>query len=200
MSSIKRYQKVTDAYTTHKLVPGEADAIELATLDDGYTYVHVAGQLPAQPNQINVEDVTPTPELRAAIVGASLHIRALHRLNSEIHAKKTTEGVVHVFPDGLAGVVQTRHGTDLANVNAVAAAGLALSAAGETNPVLVFRTEDNVSHALTPAQAVEMGLAVTAALSAVYQRKWDIDAQIDSLEGLHQLNLAAAWQELEAQA
>jgi hypothetical protein len=81
MIAIVRYKKHQDAYTTYQLATPdrqEADApqvTELATLEDGYTYVAVPDgvTLPEQPTQITVEPVTLTPLLREQIKAASPH-------------------------------------------------------------------------------------------------------------------------------
>jgi len=82
MTSIVRYRKATDDWTTHTLAtPHDSGCTELCTLDDGYTYVAVpAGvDLPEQPAEIaaSVETVTLTPELREAIKAASPHCKLI---------------------------------------------------------------------------------------------------------------------------
>ena len=107
-----RYRKVSDAYTTYQLqLPdsqGQDDSIhctELATLPDGYTYVSVPDGvvLPAQPEQITVEPVELTPDLREALKAASAHcaliaqrieekIRARYTLNDEQYFARISSG------------------------------------------------------------------------------------------------------------
>lgn len=89
-------------------------------------------------------------------------------------------GIAYTFPDG-AGTVQTRNDTDVGNINAVATAGVALAGQGVTDPVLKFRDTENVTHPLTPSQAVAFGLAISDAISGLYETKWTIDGQIDAL-------------------
>jgi len=103
MTKIYKYQKVQDAYTTHCLVEPDYNLLEtedriteLCTID-GITYVSVPDSiiLPAQPEQITVEEVVLTDELKAAIKSASPHvqlindrvvskIREVYSLNDEI--------------------------------------------------------------------------------------------------------------------
>ena len=103
MTKIYKYQKVQDAYTTHCLVEpdynllGTEDRItELCTID-GVTFVSVPDSiiLPAQPEQITVEEVELTDELKESIKSASPHvqliddrvvakIREVYSLNDEI--------------------------------------------------------------------------------------------------------------------
>ena len=94
-----RYRKVSDAYTTYQLqLPdsqGPDDSIhctELATLPDGYTYVSVPDGvvLPAQPEQITVEPVALTSELREALKAASAHCALIaQRIEEKIRARYT---------------------------------------------------------------------------------------------------------------
>ncbi len=103
MAKIYKYQKVQDAYTTYCLVEPDYNLLEtedriteLCTID-GITYVSVPDSiiLPAQPEQITVEEVVLTDELKAAIKSASPHvqlindrvvskIREVYSLNDEI--------------------------------------------------------------------------------------------------------------------
>ena len=103
MTKIYKYQKVQDAYTTHCLVEPDYNLLEtedriteLCTID-GVTYVSVPDSiiLPAQPEQITVEEVELTDELKESIKSASPHvqlindrvvskIREVYSLNDEI--------------------------------------------------------------------------------------------------------------------
>jgi hypothetical protein len=95
---IIKYQKYTDEYTTYRLAEpdyreGDDRCTELATLD-GFTYVHVSDSitLPAQPEQITVEEVTLTPELREEIKAASPHVRLSYkRLQDRIRSRYSLE-------------------------------------------------------------------------------------------------------------
>jgi hypothetical protein len=95
---IIKYQKYTDEYTTYRLAEpdyreGDDRCTELATLD-GFTYVHVPDSitLPAQPEQITVEEVTLTPELREEIKAASPHVRLSYkRLQDRIRSRYSLE-------------------------------------------------------------------------------------------------------------
>ena len=103
MTKIYQYQKVQDAYTTHCLVEPDYNLLEtedriteLCTID-GVTYVSVPDSiiLPAQPEQITVEEVELTDELKESIKSESPHvqlinervvakIREIYSLNDEI--------------------------------------------------------------------------------------------------------------------
>jgi hypothetical protein len=72
---------------------GDARCTELATLN-GITYVHVPDSitLPIQPEQITVEEVTLTPELREEIKAASPHVRLSYkRLQDRIRSRYSLE-------------------------------------------------------------------------------------------------------------
>ena len=103
MIKIYKYQKITDQFTTHCLVEPDYNLLEtedriteLCTID-GITYVSVPDSiiLPAQPEQITVEEVVLTEELKESIKSASPHvqlindrvvskIREVYSLNDEI--------------------------------------------------------------------------------------------------------------------
>ena len=103
MAKIYKYQKITDQFTTHCLVEPDYNLLEtedriteLCTID-GVTFVSVPDSiaLPQQPEQITVEEVVLTDELKAAIKSESPHvqlinervvakIREIYSLNDEI--------------------------------------------------------------------------------------------------------------------
>lgn len=95
-----RYRKASDKYTTYQLATPdrqEQDAphvTELATLEDGYTYVAVPDgvTLPEQPTQITVEPVTLTPLLREQIKTASAHCELIaQRMQDKIRSNYSLE-------------------------------------------------------------------------------------------------------------
>jgi len=103
MPKIYKYQKIVDDYTTHCLVEPDYNLLEtedriteLCTID-GVTFVSVPDSiiLPVQPEQITVEEVELTDELKESIKSASPHvqlindrvvskIREVYSLNDEI--------------------------------------------------------------------------------------------------------------------
>lgn len=91
---IIKYQKQTDKYTTYTLVtPEDSGCTELCTLDS-ITYVHVPDSvtLPDQPEQITVEEVTLTPELKEQIKAASRHVQLSYkRLQERIRSRYSLE-------------------------------------------------------------------------------------------------------------
>ncbi len=112
MTSIYRYQKVTDEFTTYRMAEprddsGNSLAIELCTLADGYTYVSVADAavLPDQPSEITVEPVTLDSMTRESIKSFSPHvkliekrmqdmIRDVYSLEDELYLARISVGVL----------------------------------------------------------------------------------------------------------
>ena len=86
MAKIYKYQKITDQFTTYCLVEPDYNLLdtdtritELCTID-GVTYVSVPDSitLPEQPEQITVEEVELTEELKAAIKSESPHVQLIN--------------------------------------------------------------------------------------------------------------------------
>lgn len=108
----------------------------------------------------------------------------VHDLLSAIDSERDARiarGKPHVFPDGTTGTVQLRHARDTANVNALASAGTALLALPDQQRTLAFRDGEDVTHSLTAAEAVQLGLAVMQWVSAHYAAAW---AHKDALRAL----------------
>ena len=95
---IIKYIKITNEYTTYTLrepnyQEDEPRCTELCTID-GYTYVNVPDSviLHDQPEQITVESVTLTNELREEIKALSPHVRLSYaRLQERIRSKYSIE-------------------------------------------------------------------------------------------------------------
>jgi hypothetical protein len=91
---ILKYQKITDNYTTYTLLEPDYQeedlkCVELCTIGN-YTYVFVpeGTVLPDQPEQIIIEEITLTKELREEIKLASPHVQLSYkRLNERIRSK-----------------------------------------------------------------------------------------------------------------
>jgi hypothetical protein len=95
---ILKYQKITDDFTTHTLVEpdyqdGGPKCTELCTIGAD-TYVHVPDDLvlPDQPDVLDMEAVSLTPELREEIKAASPHVRlSYRRLQERIRSRYSLE-------------------------------------------------------------------------------------------------------------
>jgi len=90
MSTIYRYKKVSDEYTTYQPI-GEG-ITELCTLGDGYTYFSCESLSDSQPEQISIEAVTLTDETKEQIKSASPHVQLIERRKLDmIRAKYSAE-------------------------------------------------------------------------------------------------------------
>jgi hypothetical protein len=147
MSSIVRYLKATDQWTTHTLAtPPDSGCTELCTLDDGYTYVAVPDgvTLPEQPDEIaaSVESVTITPELREAIKTASPHCRLIsERMIDQIRARYSVDDELFY-----------------ARIMIGAGAGLYELQAGEAEEVAAFKTHVETVREWGREQRAALGL------------------------------------------
>ena len=111
MTKIYKYQKVQDAYTTHCLVEPDYNLLEtedriteLCTID-GITYVSVPDSiiLPAQPEQITVEEVALTDELKAAIKSESPHVQLINeRVVAKIRERYSLNDEIKLLRIGLS--------------------------------------------------------------------------------------------------
>ena len=124
---------------------------------DGWTLVPSAEEKAAQSAREALQQAQQLRERLAAV-------------DAERDAR-IARGKPHRFPDGTTGTVQLRHERDSVNINAVATAGTALVAAGSEDTV-AFRDAEDVTHALTGAEAVQFGLAVMQWVSAHYAAAW----------------------------
>ena len=111
MTKIYKYQKVQDAYTTHCLVEPDYNLLEtedriteLCTID-GVTYVSVPGSitLPEQPEQITVEEVVLTEELKESIKSESPHVQLINdRVVSKIRERYSVNDELKLLRIGLS--------------------------------------------------------------------------------------------------
>lgn len=117
-------------------------------------------------------------------------------LHDSVAAKRQSvqeAGCAFRFPDGLTGTIQTRTALDLGNITGQALAALILQSQAVAGPVLSFRDEQNVTHTMTPAQMVQMGMASSAFVSATYAAKWAHDAAIDAWQGAKPYDISTGW-------
>lgn len=120
---------------------------------------------------------------------------ALKDQNLQRRLDRMAQGISYDFPDG-TGTVQTRNDTDLGNINAVATTAIVLQGQGVTDPVVKFRDTENVTHLMTPEQAIAFGVALSSSITAIYQNKWDTDEAIDALAdqaAIDAFDLDAEW-------
>lgn len=180
--------------TVQDVAPGDPHALyapEVATL---YTTTVPAGTVNGA-TKVDGKWTNPAPGVPTA--------PTLDMLKARLHAdvvsqweKQVARGVAYTFPDGLADVIQTRDTQDTLNVNGMVTAALILQSQGVADPVLAFRGESNITHPLTPAQMIQMGMAVQGATLATYGAKWTHDAAIDALTTIEQAqayDVTAGW-------
>lgn len=103
---VYRYQKKSDDYTTYR-AQGEG-LTELCSLPDGYTYISGPDELPPQPEQIAVEPVVLTNELKAQIKAASQHVQLISsRMQERIRAKYSAEDESYLTRIGVGQALGT---------------------------------------------------------------------------------------------
>jgi hypothetical protein len=109
---------------------------------------------------------------------------------------KIFEGVDYPFPDGLTGSVDTREQSDFDNLQALTTLAQVLQAKGEIGAVITFVDVEDQAHDLTPAQMVELGIAVTQHIAAIYAASWPLKAGVKSAASHAELNvvdLSSGW-------
>ena len=133
-----------------------------------------------QAEEIDVKWVS-TEEYLEALDYACTIDEAVNRRCADIdnlRDNKIMAGVPYTFPGAVSGTIQTRSDADFRNITGFSTAALVMMGQPVT---LKFRDQEDRVHDLTPQQAVELGLAVTQALSAIYQVAW---AHKDTLAAL----------------
>lgn len=88
-------------------------------------------------------------------------------------------GMPYTLPDGSSDVVQTRP-QDQMNLIGLGVKAERLAAKGVTDPVMEFRGESNVSHALTPQQMVDLTDAAQLHVQGIYAQSWARKDTIDA--------------------
>lgn len=87
-------------------------------------------------------------------------------------------GLSYLFPDGMTGMVDTREQPDFDNLQALTTLAQVLQSGGETGPVITFVDAEDQAHALTPAQMIDLGVAVTQRVAAIYAASWPLKASV----------------------
>lgn len=119
----------------------------------------------------------------------------LLKLADDKRRKIQSLGYLYNFPDQLAGIIQTRDQTeDLTNVTAQTLAAIILQGQGVTDPVLSFRDTQNITHPLTPAQTIAMGMAVSQFINSIYAAKWAHDEAIKIWDGISPYDIDSGWE------
>jgi len=102
-------------------------------------------------------------------------------------------GLPYDFSDG-PGTIQLRNESDVRNVMGVAASGQSLASMGSSETIS-FRDAENVTHDLSPNDAILMGLAVSAFISAHYSTAWSHKDAMQTLSGqaLADYDITTGW-------
>jgi len=91
--------------------------------------------------------------------------------------------------------LQTSKDPDLQNIIAVGSSGTALVATG-ANTALFFRDANNVTHSLTPTEAVTMALTAQSKISGVWSYSWGLKENVEaavSIDDLRAIDVEAGW-------
>lgn len=110
----------------------------------------------------------------------------------EERQRREALGLEYEFPTA-TGRVQTSREVDVRNVLAIVMTASVLKAQSVTGSVIPFRDEGNVTHMLTPDEALAMGLAVQQHIASQYQWAWGVKELIDAAETSAEVQ--AVWQE-----
>lgn len=146
--------------------------------------------------EIFTQDITETNEAGEEVIVTvdeqklrDLNTRLKPQYKAQVEAKrleKEKAGVAYTFPDG-QGTVQTARDVDIRNVQGVVTTAQVLASQGVTDPVIDFRDQENVTHSLTPTQAIDMGMVVQTAISQHYAWAWAKKAEIDACTTIEEL-------------
>lgn len=173
------------AYPKHVL--GDWQIIEVPAVPDGfepYKYSYINGEIVLTPKEVTPE------ELAAAKAAKCTEV-------DKLREAKIALGTPFDFPDG-HGTVQTRGLVDARNIQANVSAAHILVAQGETNPVMMFRDQEDVVHHMTPQQMIAMGLAVMARGQAIYAAAWvhkDTINALTKIEEIESYDINQGWPE-----
>jgi hypothetical protein len=146
-------------------------------------------------NPAKYEYVNGTVRKKADIALAEAKDAKLAAIDA-LRDAKNAEGVPYTFPDGQAGTIQTRDIIDARNIQANAAAATVLAQQGVTDPVMMFRDQEDRIHYLTPQQMLDMGLAVMARGQAIYATSWthkDAVAALTTVAEVEAYDITQGW-------
>ena len=158
---------------------------------DGFSSTETA-PLPADFDQTRLKDyvfhegqVTDSLDGHKTVrTGEFNHLREV-ALNAGLEYSTDTE----VF------TVQTRAGDQL-NLIALRVEAKEAEAAGETGAVLEFRSQENETHLLTPAELIALCDAALAHIKQIYRTSWTLKDQVTSATTLTELR-GVIWDGLE---
>lgn len=108
----------------------------------------------------------------------------------QIRAEKRAEGIQHTFPGSIEGSIQIRDEdiTNLLSIHAAATTALIMQQSGS----LPFTDSGNITHMLTPEQAVGVTMAAFSHGALVHVTSQTLRAQIDNAETVEAV-IAVQW-------
>ena len=93
-------------------------------------------------------------------------------------------GVSYTFPDSTSGIIETDDAS-ITNINGLVTAALVMQAQGDTTTTINFRDAGNVTHSLTAAQTIPMGMTALTYISGTYATKWSKEEEINALSDVN---------------
>jgi hypothetical protein len=127
-------------------------------------------------------------------------VRQLHERIDGERSRRIVQGKPHSFPDG-EGIVQLRDARDIINVNAVGTSAMMLVAAEDSDTLIDFRDQEDVTHQLTGSEALAMAQSVMVWVSDHYAAAWAHKDAIKALveaqdySGLSGYDISQGWPE-----
>lgn len=110
--------------------------------------------------------------------------------------EKIFAGLSYLFPDGLTGIVDMSEQSDFDNLQALTTLAQVLHADGETAAVITFVDAEDQMHSMTPSQMIELGVAVTQRVAAIYAASWPIKASVKAaatIAEVEAIDIAVGW-------
>ncbi len=159
-----------------------------------------AGDLPWALGDALLADLPALTNDLAALRAPSVTLESAKRakriaINAQ-RDEKIFAGLSYLFPDGSSGTVDMREQSDFDNLQALTTLAQVLHAEGEAAPVITFVDAEDQAHNLTASQMIELGVAVTQRVAAIYAASWPKKASVKSATTIAEVNavdISAAW-------
>ncbi len=159
-----------------------------------------AGPVPWEPGDSLLTGLTELiPEVEAlrtpAVTLESMKAAKRLAINTQ-RDSRIFAGLSYLFPDGLTGTVDTREQSDFDNLQALTTFAQVLQAGGETADVITFVDAQDQAHSLTPTQMIELGIAVTQRVAAIYAASWPMKSDVRAAATIAQveaIDIKSGW-------
>ena len=125
---------------------------------------------------------------------ATVQANLINQLEPQ-RAAQQAKGLSYAFSDG-RGIIQLRNDGDKVNINGYTSMAMIAAQQGAAAMPMGFKDEANAWHAMTPAQAMAMGVAVGAFVGNLITAKDAIAASINALttvEAAQAFDLTQGW-------